>query len=74
MVFITEYGVADIRGLSPVKRAKLIIEKCAHPDFKDQLYEYLRLAQKKCGHMPVDLQHAFDMQKNFEKYGTMKDQ
>lgn len=74
MVFITEYGVADIRGLSPVKRAKLIIEKCAHPDFKDQLYEYLRLAKKKCGHMPVDLQHAFDMQKNFEKYGTMKDQ
>ena len=27
MIFITEQGVADIRGLSPLKRAKLIIEK-----------------------------------------------
>ena len=34
MVFITEQGIADIRGLPPVKRAKLIIEKCAHPDIK----------------------------------------
>ena len=33
MVFITEQGVADIRGLSPVKRAKAIINNCAHPDF-----------------------------------------
>lgn len=74
MVFITEQGVADVRGLSPVKRAKLIIEKCAHPDFKDQLYEYLRMAQRKSGHMPVDLRHAFDMQANFEMYGTMKEQ
>lgn len=72
MVFITEQGVADIRGLSPVKRAKLIIEKCAHPDFKDGLYEYLELAQRSSAHMPVDLQHAFDMHLNFEKNGTMK--
>lgn len=72
MVFITEQGVADIRGLSPVKRAKLIIEKCAHPDFKDGLYEYLELAQRRSAHMPVDLQHAFDMHLNFEKNGTMK--
>ena len=61
-------------GKWPVKRAKLIIEKCAHPDFKDQLYEYLRMAQRKSGHMPVDLRHAFDMQANFEMYGTMKEQ
>lgn len=72
MVFITEQGVADIRGLSPVKRAKLIIEKCAHPDYKDRLYEYLELAQRKSAHMPVDLQHAFDMYLDFEKNGTMK--
>lgn len=72
MVFITEQGVADIRGLSPVKRAKLIIEKCAHPDFKDGLNEYLELAQRRSAHMPVDLQHAFDMHLNFEKNGTMK--
>lgn len=73
MVFITEQGVADIRGLSPVKRAKLIIEKCAHPDYRPQLYDYLKMAQRKNGHMPVELAHAFDMHLNFEEYGTMQE-
>lgn len=72
MVFITEQGLADIRGLSPLKRAKLIIEKCAHPDYRAQLLEYLQMAQRKNAHMPVDLTHAFDMQAHYEKYGTMK--
>lgn len=72
MIFITEQGVADVRGLSPLKRAKLIIEKCAHPDYRAQLYEYLERAQLKNAHMPVDLQHAFDMQRNFCATGTMK--
>ncbi len=72
MVFITEQGIADIRGLAPVKRAKLIIENCAHPDYKAQLLEYLQLAQRKNAHMPVDLAHVFDMQAHYEKYGTMK--
>lgn len=73
MVFITEQGVADIRGLSPLKRAKLIIEKCAHPDFREQLYDYLKMAQRKNGHEPVDLEHAFDMHIALEKTGTMKE-
>ncbi|MCD8199342.1 MAG: acetyl-CoA hydrolase, partial [Phascolarctobacterium sp.] len=72
MIFITEQGVADIRGLSPAKRAKLIIEKCAHPDFKPQLYEYLKMAQKKNAHMPVDLEHAFDMHIRLDRTGSMK--
>lgn len=71
MVFITEQGVADIRGLAPVDRAKLIIEKCAHPKFRDQLKDYLQLAQKKGGHEPVDLAHAFDMHLKFEETGSM---
>ena len=39
-VIITEQGVADLRGLSPRRRAQLIIERCAHPDFRDQLQDY----------------------------------
>lgn len=46
MVFITEQGVADIRGLGPVERAKLIINKCAHPDYRPMLLEYLEISQK----------------------------
>lgn len=63
MIFITEQGVADIRGLTPPQRARVIIEKCAHPNFRPLLLEYLKYAEKHYpGHEPVDLQHAFDLQ------------
>ena len=35
-VVITEYGIADLRGKSPQERARLIVSKCAHPDFRDE--------------------------------------
>lgn len=38
-VIVTEQGLADVRGLSPRQRALVIIEKCAHPDYRDQLKE-----------------------------------
>lgn len=72
MVFITEYGIADIRGLSPSKRARLIIEKCAHPDFRPQLLTYLKYAEQHFpGHEPQDLEHVFDMQVQFLQKGSM---
>ena len=72
MVFITEQGVADIRGLTPSKRARVIIEKCAHPDYRPLLREYLEYAEKHCpGHIPLDLSKAFDMQERFLKTGSM---
>ena len=72
MVFITEQGVADIRGLTPLKRAKLIINNCAHPDYRTQLLEYLNYASHNFpGHEPTDLEHVFDMQVKFMKTGSM---
>ncbi|MPM64321.1 Succinyl-CoA:coenzyme A transferase [bioreactor metagenome] len=72
MVFITEQGVADIRGLTPLKRAKLIINNCAHPDYREQLLEYLNYSSHNFpGHEPQALEHAFDMQKAFIQSGTM---
>ena len=38
-IIVTEQGLADLRGLSPRERAPIIIEKCAHPDYKDMLHE-----------------------------------
>ncbi|MDC4269065.1 propionyl-CoA--succinate CoA transferase, partial [Acinetobacter baumannii] len=32
-IIVTEQGLADLRGLSPRKRAQVIIDRCAHPDF-----------------------------------------
>lgn len=73
MVFITEWGVADIRGLTPPKRARLIIEKCAHPDYRPILTEYLDRAEKyHYGHLPIDLENAFAMQLKLFKTGSMK--
>jgi len=36
-VVVTEQGLADLRGLSPTQRAKLVIENCPHPDYRAAL-------------------------------------
>jgi succinyl-CoA:acetate CoA-transferase len=41
-VIVTEQGLADLRGLSPKQRAKVIIENCAHPHFKPALMDYYK--------------------------------
>ena len=76
-VFVTEQGLADVRGLSPKDRAKVIIEKCAHPEYKPLLKEYLDMStkiclEKKMGHEPHMLKHAFKMHCNLMDKGTMK--
>lgn len=45
-VVVTEQGLADLRGLSPRQRAKLIIEKCSNPDYKPLLVDYLARAER----------------------------
>jgi len=45
-VFVTEQGLADLRGLSPRQRAKLIIERCSHPDYRPALLDYSNRAEK----------------------------
>ncbi|KIK58680.1 hypothetical protein GYMLUDRAFT_245776 [Collybiopsis luxurians FD-317 M1] len=76
-VVVTEQGLADIRGLSPRERAKVIIEKCAHPDYKDLLREYYDRALHECmkrgaGHEPHMLRNAFKFHTNFLEHGHMK--
>jgi acyl-CoA hydrolase len=43
-IVVTEQGVADLRGKSPKQRAELLIENCAHPEYRSILRDYLRLA------------------------------
>ncbi|HET7440442.1 MAG TPA: acetyl-CoA hydrolase/transferase family protein [Terriglobales bacterium] len=45
-VIVTEQGLADLRGLSPRQRANLVIERCAHPDYRPVLRDYLQRAEK----------------------------
>jgi succinyl-CoA:acetate CoA-transferase len=57
-IFVTEYGVADLRCRGPMQRAHSIIENCAHPDFRPALREFL--ARDIPGHIGLDLRHAFE--------------
>jgi len=69
-VIVTEQGVADLRGKSPMERAKLIIENCAHPDYKQLLWDYLKIADK--GHTCHKLSAAFAMHDTFLRKGDMR--
>jgi len=76
-VLVTEQGLADLRGLAPKERAKEIIDKCAHPAYKDYLYDYLDRAtklgiEKGMGHEPHLLDEVYKMQLNFIENGTMR--
>lgn len=71
-VLITEQGVADLRGKSPIQRAETIIENCVHPDYKQLLRDYLKLSKCK-GHTPHTLTAAFGFHNQFNKTGDMRD-
>jgi succinyl-CoA:acetate CoA-transferase len=45
-VIVTEQGLADLRGLSPRQRAQLIIDRCAHPDYRPLLRDYLSRSER----------------------------
>ena len=69
-IVITDQGIADLRGKSPIQRAKEVIENCAHPDYRPLLREYLALA--KGGHTPHTLQSALAFHTALATDGTMK--
>jgi acetyl-CoA hydrolase len=76
-VLVTEQGLADVRGLCPRDRAKVIIEKCAHPEYKPILTEYYEMAAKEClakkaGHEPQLWDRALKMHLNLAQNGTMR--
>jgi acyl-CoA hydrolase len=68
-VIVTEQGLADLRGLAPAERAHLLIERCAHPSYRDYLHRYLREAGK--GHINHDLSRCFELHQNLLRTGSM---
>ena len=74
MVVITEYGYADLRGLSPKQRVPKMIA-IAHPDYRPLLEEYFDRALNRADsyqHTPHDLRTAFDFHNRLNSQGTMK--
>lgn len=69
-IVITEQGVADLRGKSPIERSRAIIENCAHPDYKNLLWDYVKFASK--GQTPHTMSAALAMHDTFLKKGDMR--
>lgn len=69
-VVVTEQGVADLRGKDPHERADLIIRRCAHPDYREPLRDYLRRTE--AGHAPQSLRHVYAMHQRLMATGDMR--
>jgi succinyl-CoA:acetate CoA-transferase len=73
-ILVTEQGLADLRGLTPMERAARIIDRCAHPDYKKSLRRYFdRAVERGGGHEPHILEDAFSFHQRFQNTGSMKD-
>jgi succinyl-CoA:acetate CoA-transferase len=73
-VLVTEQGLADLRGLSPRNRATRIIERCAHPEYRDALTDYVERADRArptARHTPHLLDEALSWHQRYLDTGHM---
>ena len=70
-IVITEQGVADLRGKDPHERAELLIDRCAHPDYREQLRSYLNHTSR-MSHQPLSLSLGLAMHRQFLRHGDMR--
>ena len=73
-VFITEQGLADLRGLAPRRRAERVIANCAHPDYRPMLEDYTERAGKGAWGLqtPHLLGEALSWHRRFMDTGSMR--
>jgi succinyl-CoA:acetate CoA-transferase len=72
-VLVTEWGLADLRGLAPRERAPLIIERCAHPEYRPALRAYFEEACRRGGHTPHLLERALSWHERYLVAGSMRE-
>jgi len=72
-IIVTEQGLADLRGLSPKQRAKVVIEKCAHPSYRPMLQDYFdRARHQGAQHTPHLLGEALSWHQRCLETGSMR--
>jgi acetyl-CoA hydrolase/succinyl-CoA:acetate CoA-transferase len=72
-VVVTEHGLVDTRPLTPRQVAEQVIKKCAHPDYRDLLWDYFQRAVRETGgHEPHLLGETFFMHRRFKETGDMR--
>jgi len=69
-IMISEHGIADLRGKSPIQRAMAIIDNCADPIYREILRDYVTHCP--VTHTPHNLAACFAMHTEFAKSGSMK--
>ena len=71
-VIVTDYGIADLRGLDDGERADAIVTNCASETYRGQLTAYLRAARGQVGgHHPQLPAAAFGWYRRLKEEGTM---
>jgi len=71
-VLITEKGVADLRGKTPLEKAEEIITNCSDLIYQNALRKYLNDSiQKVGGHAPLLLEDTFSWHKRLKETGSM---
>ncbi|MGV8073019.1 MAG: succinate CoA transferase [Syntrophobacteraceae bacterium] len=68
-IVVTDQGLADLRGLGPMQRAKAIIDNCAHPAYREYLWKYVE--NSRVGHIRHNLEKAFELHLNLMETGSM---
>jgi acetyl-CoA hydrolase/succinyl-CoA:acetate CoA-transferase len=72
-VVVTEYGLVDTRPLTPRQVAEAVIKRCAHPDYRDLLWDYYQRAiHASGGHEPHLLSDVFNFHERFIVNGDMR--
>lgn len=70
-VIITEHGVADLRNTTPAERARMVVQRCAHPDYRPLLSDYYANILHR-GHTPQTLSTAFALHEQYAHSGDMR--
>jgi succinyl-CoA:acetate CoA-transferase len=75
-VIVTEQGLADLRGLAPRRRARLLIDRCAHPDYRPLLEDYFDRALNGAFGLqtPHLLEEALSWHSRYVRTGSMRPQ
>lgn len=72
-ILVTDQGLADLRGLAPRERAEVIMEKCVHPEFRDEIRDYFeRACAVTGGQTPHLLNEAFKFHTRLKETGSMQ--
>ncbi|MFG1419403.1 acetyl-CoA hydrolase/transferase family protein [Xanthobacter sp. V0B-10] len=70
-ILITEVGLADLRELAPRERARVIIDNCVHPTFRDEMEDYFARATARGGHTPHIIEEALSWHVRARETGSM---